>query len=456
MTTNELGSRYQVASREKQLVQHINQTLATIRSISENKYFEALAMLQAAGLPTSTIRLNQVSPAVLRSGYELLTNFLADAAHVASIDAPAYWRAPIDVTAMDGGLTATSFIPFSLYGADGNIYDAFMANGATSGMIFGAYEQSNKTGSTTNFIQIQVSATDFGHATLLSDREVIMRAFRAGSMGIHRCGIDASGAPVINSTVIANLVNIVGINRPNSRDYTDGRYLWCVTQSTVGVSIRVHKINLATGVEEGYRTITATAAGVGVSAVFAYGDDAVVLVEDAAGVVRATYFTIADGSGAGASSTAAAGTALQTPGTNEVLSDSILMSAPFSKDAGGVYTGLRLFLTQDGTDPSEAQQRIDIYPAQGAAGNVQADILGYNLSEAAGATAITRDGRYLLVFDGGMPSISLYDVERGEELQTFAILAITSVVRVVSANASHILVNTTQGAGETVLAVKVN
>ena len=454
MSNNELGSRYQVASREKKLIQSITQTLATIRSISESKYFEAIAMVQAAGLPTSTVRLNRVSPDILRSVQELLTSFLADAAHVVSLDAPSYWRATMD-TAMDGGIVATSFIPFTMYGADGNLYDAFMANGTTSGMIFGAYEQTNKTGSTTNFIQIQATATDFGKATLLNDREVIMRAFRAGATGVHICGIDATGAPVILRTVNANLT-AVGTDRPQARDYTDGRYLWCCTQSVSTTAVRIHKVNLTTGAEEGYRDITATLAGVGTYAIFANGDDAVIVIGDVAGVTRATYFSIADGSGAGASSAAAAGTALQSPLGNDFLAGTLMTSAPFARDSGGIPTGLRIFASNDGTDPAEAQQRIDIYPALGAAGNVQADILGYNFGSPGAETTITADGRYVLAFDDGNAILIVYDVDRGEELKVVNAVTFGTVVRVGQANASHILVNTFQNGGEMVLAVKVN
>src|SRR5690606_35576499 len=120
------------------------------------------------------------------------------------------------------------------------------------------------------------------------------------------------------------------------------------------------------------------------------GDDAVAIVEDAAGVLRATYFSIADGSGAGASTAAAAGTALQTPATNELLASSLFISAPFAPVAG-IPTGIRLFLVPDGTDPSEPVQRVDIYPAQGAAGNVSSGIMGFNAMAVDGEAVISSD-----------------------------------------------------------------
>jgi len=456
MSSNELGSRYQLASRETRLVNDIVEMLATIRRVSEGKYLEALALLQQARVPTGASKLRQTNLLTLQAGHALLTGFLAEAVRVASLDIPAYQRATLDVTALDGGLTAATTIPFTMIGADGNIYDAFVAIGATSALLFAAFEQNNPSGTTTNLAAVEAGATATGIVSKRHDQEVLVRSVQTASHFIYPCSIDNTGAPVVGAAINGATLTAIGDDRPITRDYTDGQYLWCVTQNTVGVSLRVHKVNLTTGVEEGYFSVTACAVGVGPCMVFANGDDAVVIVEDAAGVLRARYATVADGSGAGASATAASGTALQTPGTNELLATSVLVSAPFAPVAG-VNTGIRMFLAHDGTDTSEPTQRLDIYPALGAAGNVSSGIKGLNsvVPGAGGEVAISADGEHVVAVDDAANLIVLYDVTQGEELKVADALLLTLVVQMGAVTVGPILVNVTQAGAETLIALGV-
>lgn len=454
MSSNELGSRYQLASRETRLVNDIVEMLATIRRVSEGKYLEALALLQQARVPTSASRLRQTNLLTLQAGHALLTGFISEAVRVAQLDMPAYQRATLDVTNIDAGLTAATTVPFTMIGADGNRYDAFVAIGATNALIFAAFEQNNPSGTTTNLVQVEAGATATGIVSKRNDREVFVRSVQAASHFVYPCSINALGVPVVGAAINGVTLTAIGNDRPLSRDYFDGQYLWVVTQSTAGPSIRVHKINVATGAEEGYRSITACAVGVGPVALFAHGDDAVVIVEDAAGVLRATYFSIADGSGAGASTAAAAGTALQTPAPNELLASSLFISAPFAP-VGGTYTGLRMFLMPDGTDPSEPVQRVDIYPALGAAGNVQTGIMGRNDIVVGAEAAITADGEHIIAIDDTANLAVLYDVTQGEELKVTSVVFLTTVVQLAPVTVGPVLANVTQAAAETILAIGV-
>jgi len=454
MSSNELGSRYQLASRETRLVNDIAEMLATIRRVSEGKYLEALALLQQARVPTAITRLRQTNLLTLQAGHALLTGFMAEAVRVADVEVPSYQRATLDVAGIDGGLTATTTVPFSMLGADGNIYDAFVAIGATNDLIFAAFEQNNPSGTTTNLVQVEAGATATGIVSKRHDQEVFVRSVQAASHFIYPCSINNTGVPVVGAAINGATLTAIGDDRPVSRDYFDGQYLWCVTQDTVGTSIRIHKVNVATGAEEGYRTITACAVGVGPVAIFAHGDAAVAIVEDAAGVLRATYFSIADGSGAGASTAAAAGTALQTPATNELLASSLFISAPFAPVAG-IPTGIRLFLVPDGTDPSEPVQRVDIYPAQGAAGNVSSGIMGFNAMAVGGEAVISSDGEHILAIDDTANLVALYDVTQGQELKIVATTWLGAVVQLGQSTVGPILVNVTQGGAETLLALGV-
>lgn len=454
MSSNELGSRYQLASRETRLVNDIAEMLATIRRVSEGKYIEALALLQQARVPTSISKLRQTNLLTLQAGHALLGGFLAEAIRVATLEAPSYQRAVLDTTVIDGGLGAGTTIPFSMMGADGNIYDSFVGIGATNDLIFGAYEQDNSSGTTTNFVQVEAGATLTGVLSKLHDQQAFIRSVQNASHFIYPLTINNLGVPVVGAAVNGATLTAIGDDLPVARDYTDGQYLWCVTQLTAGPSIRIHKINLADGTEEGYVTITACAVGVGPVAIFAYGDDAVAIVEDAAGVLRARYFSIADGSGAGALTAAATGTALQTPGGNELNASSLFISAPFSPVVG-VNTGLRMFLAHDGTDPSEPTQRVDIFPAEGAAGNVSAGIKGLNTMVVGGEAAVTHDGEHIIAFDDTANRIALYDVTQGEELKVLNSVWFGAVLQVGQVTAGPVLVNTTQAAGETILAVGV-
>jgi len=455
MSSNELGSRYQLASRETRLVNDIVEMLATIRRVSEGKYLEALALLQQARVPTGASKLRQTNLLTLQAGHALLTGFLAEAVRVASLDIPAYQRATLDVAGIDAGLTAAATIPFTMIGADGNIYDAFVSIGTTNDLIFAAFEQDNPSGTTTNLVEVEAGAIATGIVTKRHDQEVFVRSVQAASHFIYPCSIDNTGAPVVGAAINAVTLTAIGNDRPITRDYVDGQYLWCVTQLTAGPSIRVHKVNLATGVEEGYVTVTACEVGVGPVAVFAHGDDAVVLVEDAAGVVRARYFSIADGSGAGTSTAAAAGTAIRTPLVAEVTPTSLLISAPFSPVAG-VNTGLRLFLMPQAS-ASEPIQRFDIFPAQGAAGNVSSGIRGLNavVPGAGGEVAISADGEHIVAVDDAANLIVLYDVTQGEELKVADALLLTLVVQMGAVTVGPILVNVTQGGAETLVALGV-
>jgi hypothetical protein len=454
MSSNELGSRYQTASRETRLVNDIVEMLATIRRVSEGKYTEALALLQQARVPTAVNKLRQTNLLVLQAGHALLSGFVAEAVRVASMEIPAYQRATLDVAGMDGGLTATSTIPFTMLGADGNIYDAFVAIGTASALIFGAFPQNNRTGTTTNFDQVQAAATATGIVSKRHDQEVFVRSVLAANHFIFPCSINNLGVPVAGAAINGATLTSVGNDRPITRDYFDGQYLWCITQSTAGPSIRVHKVNVATGVQEGYRTITACAGGVGPCMVFANGSTAVVVVEDAAGVLRATYFSIADGSGAGASSAASAGTALRTPLVNELEASSLLISAPFAP-VGGVYTGVRIFAAHDGGDTHEALQRLDIYPALGAAGNVSTGILGVKTMAVGGEAAITADGEHIVAIDDTANFIALYDVTNGQELKVVSTAWFTTIIQLAPVSVGPVLANVTLAAAEHILAIGV-
>lgn len=454
MSSNELGSRYQQASRETRLVNDIAEMLATIRRVSEGKYLEALALLQQARVPTAIGRLRQTNLLTLQAGHTLLTGFMAEALRVASIELPIYQRATLDLAGIDGGVGAATTVPFSMIGADGNLYDAFVAIGTTNDLIMAAFEQNNPSGTTTNLVEVQAGAIATGIVTKRHDQEVFVRSVQAANHFIYPCSINNTGVPVVGAAINGTTLTAIGDNRPVTRDYFDGQYLWVVTQDTVATSIRIHKVNVATGAQEGYRTITATAVGVGPVIVFAYGNSAVAIVEDVAGVLRATYFSIADGSGAGASSTAASGTALRTPGANELTAASLFISAPFAP-VGGVPSGLRMFLVHDGTDPSEPVQRVDIYPALGAAGNVSTGILGFNALAVGGEAAISADGEHILAVDDTANLVALYDVTQGQELKIVATTWLGAVVQMGASTVGPILVNVTQGGAETLIAVGV-
>jgi len=453
MSTNPLGSQLKLASREDRLAQEIVQMLSTIRRASEGKFLEATALLSRARVPVRESRLRVADLPTLQAGHLLLTGFVDEALRTRSLTVPSRVRGPLDVAGMDGGLTAASTELFTLEGADGAVYDAFVSHGTTSDSLFGAFGSGDLGGTTTNFAQIQAGDAVQPIVSLQTNRTALARCTQAAAFNVFPCTIDSTGSVAVGAA-IGGLTG-VGTDRPVTRDYTDGRYLWCITQDTVGTQIRLHKLNLSDGTEEGYETITATAAGVGPVAVFAFGDDAVVVVEDSGGVLRANYITIADGAGAGAGVAATAGTALQTPGGDEL--ENPLVSAPFD-DVGGLPSGLRLFLDPETIPSSEPQQRIDIYPAEGAAGNVQTSILGLNGFRTGGDVGVSGSGRNIVAIDDAADDIAvLYDVVNGEQLAVQDLgkfVAAIDRVAPVSVN-DQILLNATYATVEQILEVSI-
>ena len=86
--SNPLRDRFQIASREDQLIQEILQLLATVRRVSEGKFLEATALMASARVPVRASKLRSAALPTLRAGHLILKSFVEEALRTRSLTVP--------------------------------------------------------------------------------------------------------------------------------------------------------------------------------------------------------------------------------------------------------------------------------------------------------------------------------------------------------------------------------
>ncbi len=420
-----LGSRLMdVSSREELAIHEISSMMNTVRRTSEGKYAELLNLFAQARIPVRPNRLRSSSLPVLNVARTILIGFITDALRDKTVDLPSRTRNYLDISGIDGGVTTAITDPFRIEAADGNTLDAFATISTANGLTVGAFKATELGGTTTNVVNLQATDTTSPVVTLLSSRTALVRSTRGTAENIFRVTVDSS-QDVQSASVTSSAITAVGTVITGLRsDYTDSNYVWCQTRNAT--SIRVHKINLDTGTEEGYAEVSGCDTSLP-AALVANGDDVVLVAQaSSAGDTHAVFLSIADGSGVTAPVAVTTGTQLQIGGSVEV--DELGVFAPIMSEGSTIVDGLRLFASPVGTNSPHPVQAFDIFPALGGIGIVQNAVQGLN-NIADDFVAVSGSGEHILVADPtGSGFGCLYNVRERRQVATFEITGVINAI----------------------------